>query len=245
VTESISLLKKRIGCRRVGFQGILIILLAVWAIFIQIIMLFQEPEAQTIGVSAFVCGLTTVTVGVGVYLLRRWWSPSQLHGCVAGFLFILIGSLGAVWAETVYWAFEKIFGAQGVAAHPNLIIDLLVTMPWYISMVAVLWLVHRRFRYHWTTVALLGVLYETAGDGIFGHLAGGNAITLEYLFQLLIFFPGIFLFTYAPIVLPSVWVFPMDDAPYTGPRWKPVAGALLPLLPLIPYGLTVIILFAP
>lgn len=242
-TESASAPEKRMGRRRVTWQTTLIGLILAEFCAVAVLMVFQEPEAVTIAVSAFVCGLTTLAIGVGALLARHYWKPLQLHGCLSGPLFVIVGSLGATWVETVYWAFEKVFGAQGVAAHPNLIIDLLVTMPWYISMVAVLWFMQRRFRYHWTTVALLGALYEAAGDGIVGHIVGGNAITLEYLFLLLVFFPGIFMVTYAPMVVVPVWLFPMDDEPYTGPRWQRFLGAFLPLLPLIPYGLIVILLF--
>ena len=71
----------------------------------------------------------------------------------------------ATWAETAFWAAEKATGATGVAASPNLLLDLLVTMPWYVAMVAALWIVQRHFRYPWTTVALLGGLYEVGADG--------------------------------------------------------------------------------
>jgi hypothetical protein len=229
----------------VTWQVILITLILVEFAAVATLMIFQEPETVTIAVSAYVCGLTTLAIGVGVLLARQVWKPLRLPGCLGGLVFIIVGSLGAVYAETVYWGFEKVFGAQGVAADPNLIVDLLVTMPWYFAMVTALWLVQRRFRYHWTTVALLGALYEAAGDGIVGHIVGGNAITLEYLFLLLVFFPGIFMVTYAPMVVVPVWLFPMDDKRYTGPRWLKIVGGFLPLLPLIPYGAIVILLFRP
>jgi hypothetical protein len=111
-------------------------------------------------------------------------------------------------------------------------------------MVTALWLVHRRFRYPWTTVALLGGLYDLFADGILGGILGGGAITPGHLFQLVFLYSGTFLIAYSTMVLPPVWLFPMDDEPYAGPRWLRVVGAFLPLLLLIPYGLVVILLFS-
>jgi hypothetical protein len=53
--------------------------------------------------------------------------------------FILIGSAGAIWVESLFWSVERIFGITGVAATPNLAVDLLATMPWYVLMIALLW----------------------------------------------------------------------------------------------------------
>ncbi|MFL7794357.1 MAG: hypothetical protein AB8I69_19600 [Anaerolineae bacterium] len=241
--EPASVPKKRAGCWRMTWQRALIALLVAEVTIVELVMMFQEPKAQTVAVSAFVCGLTTMTFRLAIHGARRFWKPPQIHGCLSGLLFVSMGSLGAAWVETVFWAFEKVFAVQGIAAHPNLIVDLLATMPWYVAMVTVLWCVHRRYRYHWTTVALLGVLYEMGGDGILGQILQGGPLDPAYIAQLLFICPGIFLLTYSPMVLPPVWLFPMDDEPYTGPHWQRVAGAFLPLLPLIPYGLIVILLF--
>jgi hypothetical protein len=242
-TESASVPEKRAGCRRVTWQGVLIALLVAEVTIVGLVMLFQEPVARAVAVSTFVCGLTTVAFGLAVHGARRFWKPPWLPGCLNGLLFVSVGSLGAAWVETIFWAFEKVFAVQGVAAHPNLIVDLLATMPWYVAMITVLWCVHRRCHYHWTTVALLGVLYETGGDGILGQILKGGPLDPAYMAQLIFICPGIFLLTYSPMVLPPVWLFPMDDEPYTGPRWRRVAGAFLPLLPLIPYALIAILLF--
>lgn len=233
----------RAGCRRVGCAVPIIVVLVLWTLFLHTMGLFEDAEAQAVALSTFVCLLSTTIAGAGIALLRRVWkSPPKLSGCLAGFLFIAVGSLGAAWVETVFWAFEKITGAQGVAADPNLVIDLLFTMPWYVMMITMLWLTHRRFRYPWTTVALLGGLYDLFADGILGGVLGGAMTGPEYLFQIVFLYSGTFLIAYSTIVLPPVWLFPMDDAPYTGPRWKRAGGMLLPLLPLLPYGLAVALL---
>jgi hypothetical protein len=138
--------------------------------------------------------------------------------------------------EIIFWVAEKLTGAVGVAASSNLLVDLLVTIPWYTAMVAVLWFVQRRFRFSWTTVALLGGLYEVGADGIVGHVLGGNMVTLGSLVMLCVWYWG-FVVVYSPIVLPPVWASPLPPLDSPVPRWQRVLGALLPLLPLLPYWL--------
>lgn len=216
-----------------------ILMLALGGLF-QVVALFQEPEARAVALGYFACGATAVIAWLHRRRLRRFGRP-EAPG--AGRRFILLGALGAAWAETLFWAAEKLTGAVGVAASPNLLLDLLVTMPWYVAMVAILWHAHRRFRYHWTTVALLGGIYEVGADGIVGHLLGGNTISLAYLAQLLLYY-WVFVIVYAPIVLPPLWALPLTADPETRPRWWRAFGALSPLLPLIPYWLTARILFS-
>jgi hypothetical protein len=129
-----------------------------------------------------------------------------------------------------------------VAANPNLIIDLLVTMPWYIAMVGVFWLVFRRYQYSWKVVFLLGGLYELGADGIVGQLMGGKAITPQYLF-LLCFYYFTFVVVYSPMLLPAVWAAsPRTPSPPARKMWA-VLAAFAPLLPLIPYYLILRMLF--
>jgi hypothetical protein len=198
----------------------------------QVFALLQEPEAQAVALGYFACGATVLVAWLGRGALR-WFGRPGTRG--AGLRFILLGSLGAAWVEFAFWAVEKLTGAVGVAASPDLLLDLLVTMPWYVAMVTVLWFVYRRFHYHWTTVALLGGLYEIGADGIVGHLLGGNAITVEYLVLMLCLFYGVFVVVYAPIVLVPAWAVPLGDAVAARPRWQRALGALLPLLALLPY----------
>jgi hypothetical protein len=209
----------------------IIIALVLLGLF-QVLALFQEPKAQAVSLGYFACAVAATVAWLARGKLQRWGRPTAPG---AGRRFVLLGSMGAVWAETAFWAAEKLTGAVGVAASPNLILDLLVTMPWYVAMVAVLWAVHRRFRYHWTTVALLGGLYEIGGDGIVGHSLGGSPFTLGYLAILVFLYFWVFVIVYAPIVLPPVWALPLDDQPYSGPRWRKVLGTLVPLVPLVPY----------
>lgn len=140
--------------------------------FIVLVWLAQ-PRAndRTVGVSVIVCGLSTAAM---------WGSRGRLARSVARWgasprtKFVLIGALGAAWVETVFWALEKAFGAEGVAASPNLAVDLLVTMPWYVMMVALLYRVETTHAYSMYEVLLLGGVYELGADGLVGPFVGGR-----------------------------------------------------------------------
>jgi hypothetical protein len=216
-----------------GLKRTLVILLLVAAGLFQLVALFQEPEARAVSLGYFTCAATVLIIWLGRDRLQRF---VRAEASAVGWRFVLLGTLGAAWVETVFWAMEKLTGAVGVAASPNLLLDLLVTMPWYMAMMAALWIVQRRFRYHWTTVALLGGLYELGADGITGHILGGGTISSEYLALLCLYY-WIFIVVYAPIVLPPVWALYREGESAVGPRWQRMLGALLPLLPLVPYGL--------
>ena len=81
---------------------------------------------------------------------------------------ILLRINNAAIIETLFLIVEKAFGATGVAAHPNLLIDLLITMPWYIGMVWIFVKVQEEERFPLAAVLLLGAVYEMGADGIVG-----------------------------------------------------------------------------
>jgi len=223
-----------------GLNIILIVFLLIGAIFQIILLVSGELEGITISLSYFICLITLFLLWKNRHRLEKFGRPNEKG---AGWRFVLLGSLGALWVEFIFWLVETIVGSVGVAAHPNIFIDWLVTMPWYISMVAVLWLIYKRFRYKWTTIALLGGIYEIGGDGIVGHLLQGNAITLEHLFLLFFVYLGVFIVVYGPMVLAPVWAMNLPPLKKKKPI-KSFFAILLPLLPLIPYYLIMIILFS-
>jgi hypothetical protein len=81
-----------------------------------------------------------------------------------------LGIFNAAVIEALFLAVQTALGAEGVAAHPNLFIDWLLTMPWYIGMVWIFVRVQRRERYAAAAVLLLGALYESGADGTVGGL---------------------------------------------------------------------------
>ena len=195
----------------------------------------DSPKDRTVVASLAACGLSTLAFwcarGRLAPLVARW-------GASPGAKFVAIGSLGAAWVETVFWALERAFGASGVAASPNLALDLLATMPWYVPMVALLWVVQRRHRYSLYEVLMLGGVYELGADGIVGPFVGGTLAPASAPLAALLF--PMLVIAYSFMVLPASALLRADldalrgGAAPAGDATRYAYG-LLPLLGLAPY----------
>jgi hypothetical protein len=223
------------GLKTFFFQSRKMNLFFIWVIFI-VFLLFawvigESSNDRTVAVSALVCGGSTFLFWS---YKKRISIKSSLSPRVK---FVLIGGLGAVWAEFVFWFFEKVFGASGVAASPVLALDLLVTMPWYIMMLFLLFKVETKYHYSYTEILLLGGLYELGADGIFGQVLEG--LTLSGLFLVVMVVP-LFVIVYSIMVLPPSYLLRdeinriRETTPQGTHKYR---YALLPLLGLIPYFL--------
>ena len=151
-----------------------------------------------------------------------------------------MGSLGAAWAECVFWFFEKWFGAVGVAASPNLVLDLVITMPWYVIMLFLLYKVETVYHYTFTEILLLGGLYELGADGLFGQVLEG--LTVQNLILTVMVFP-LFVVVYSVIVLPPTYLLRKEiRSTRVNKKGHKYWYGLLPLLGLIPFALYAFIL---
>lgn len=109
---------------RKPFSFIFIILL--WFSFVLLIW-FGQGNVQDI-LTAFcviTCGISTIVFWIFrdkiKNLIKKWnATPKQK--------FLILGSLGAIYVEFVFWIVEKLAGYDGLAAHPNFLINLLITM---------------------------------------------------------------------------------------------------------------------
>ena len=112
-------------------------------------------------------------------------------------LFTIYGSIGAIFLETVVWLAQTVLNIKGAAISPNLWIDLLMTVPFYILLCYFLSGLVMKYNFSWVTIALAGGFYEIVADGIVGNL-----ISLNVLGVLIspILFP-IFIIIYSPIIL--------------------------------------------
>ena len=72
-------------------------------------------------------------------------------------------------------------------------------MPWYITMIALLWKVEKKQKYSYLEILLLGGIYDLFADGFVGQLFAGT-LSLFVILQLFIIFP-IFILTYSFILL--------------------------------------------
>ena len=144
-----------------------------------------------------------------------------------------------MWAESVFWLFEKIFGVVGVAAHPNLLMDLVATMPWYLMMVALMWKMFQRYDYSIKEIFFLGAVYELAADGIFGSMIKGTLDPMNLALIPMLYVP-IFAVVYSIIVIPPSYVLRKEGGKRPlveggGKSARRYFHGLLPLLGLIPY----------
>jgi hypothetical protein len=207
---------------------------AIWVLLWLYNLVQGNAHDKVVGWSMFICigatGLAWTYRDVLAAWARKWNASPRTK-------FIVIGGLGAAFAEYVFWQMEKLYGITGVAANPNLGIDLLVTMPWYIMMVALLWKVQTRYRFGFVELFVLGGVYELGADGLVGSIMEGtfSAITVPALIALIPFFSMV----YAVMVIPcsailkdEIEAIRSSRPPATGNRYL---YAMLPWLGLIPY----------
>jgi len=205
----------------------------IWAAFLLILMPVSDPtpENRTTALSIGLSGLYTLLL----YRTRRRWLP-RLAGRPLRNAMIL-GSVNAAIVETVFLLVEKLMGAKGVAANPNPILDLLVTMPWYIGMVIIFVRMQHRRRFAPSIVLMLGGLYEIGADGLIGGSFSGALFTPAalLLFPLVMFW--LFIPVYSSMVLPPAWLvdtIPSASAPSI-PAWRDAFRPLLWLIPFVVY----------
>ncbi len=212
-----------------------------WGLAFSFLVVFLEPtpENLTLAVSITLSGLYTGLL----YLTRKLWLRRLSKSPVVNA--ILFGSFNAAIIETLFLLVEKVFGASGVAAHPNLLIDLLITMPWYIGMVLIFVKVQNQERFPLGAVLLLGAVYEMGADGIVGGvimpaIMGTPVNHIEFLILAPLTAFWQFIPVYSSMVLPPAWVLETADPVERAgkKRWR---RAFLPLLLLIPFSLYLIL----
>ena len=205
-----------------------------------VIILEPTPENLTLAVSITLSGLFTVFL----FLTRKFWLQRLSRKPVLNA--ILLGSFNAAVIETLFLLIEKVIGASGVAAHPNLLIDLLMTMPWYIGMAWVFVKVQEKERFPLAAVLLLGAVYEMGADGFLGGviipaIMGTPPNLVEFLSLAMLAAFWQFIPVYSSLVLPPALL--LENAlPVPEPGKKRWLRSLLPLLILIPFTIYLILL---
>ncbi len=224
-------------------QNTAIALAILWGFLVLLIGTLTEPtpENWTVLLAALLCGAYTL----GLRATRRYWLPRLSARPLRNAIWL--GGINAALVETFFVLLENVTGAQGVAAHPNLFLDWLITMPWYVLIVRSFVGVQHRRRFSQATVLLLGAVYELGADGILGPfvaLLSGDPQFLTPSYWLLLALGAFWTFitVYSPLVLPPAWVVasaPPPEENLTIPAWR---EALKPLLWLIPFGAYVLII---
>ncbi len=175
----------------------ILIFFMVWLIFILNLWLFQSGYQEFLtAIAVIISGCSTLIFWFFRNKLKKLMNKLDISPKAK---FILIGSLCAIYIETVFWIVERIGGYEGLAAHPNLLIDLLITMPWYVAMITLLWKVETKRKYSYLEILILGGIYDFFADGIVGSIFSGSFSPL-ILILLIILYP-IFFVTYSLIIL--------------------------------------------
>jgi hypothetical protein len=215
------------------------ILFSIWVLVIIFICLMwaigENVNDRTVSISTLFSGLSTFVFWCYrkkiAPIIKRWSATPRTK-------FILIGSFGAVWVEFIFWLLEKIFGAVGVAASPNFILDLIATMPWYILMIVLLWRIETTYRYTFTELLLLGGVYELGADGFIGSFLEGT-LSLSTIPPILFLIP-LFVVVYSFMILPCSSLLKEEidrirEEKVIKRRINKYIYGILPLIGLIPY----------
>jgi hypothetical protein len=177
-------------------------------------------------------------------LTRRWWLPRLSRRPVLSA--VALGVLNAAVIEAEFWAFERVFGASGVAASPDLVVDWIITMPWYAGMVFLFVRGQNRSRFGAVTILFLGGLYETAADGVVGGqvvpalLGEPVAFGEAWAFLALVAFWQ-FILVYSSMLLPPAWVLGRGQASPAAAAGRRAWDALAPLLWAVPYTVYLVV----
>ena len=206
-----------------------------WGQFILAVGTFKNPTPNNLTTFCAIetAGLYTLLL----FLTRRWWLPILAKH--PAFRAIVFGIFNAALIEAEFWAFERLFGGSGIAASSNLLLDWLLTMPWYIGMVILFVRGQTRSRFSPLLLLLLCGLYEAGSDGVVGGQVlpwiSGHPVPLLHAWAFLLFIAfWEFIPVYSSMILPAAWVIAMTPMPDPPPqrRWR---DALLPLAWLLPY----------
>jgi hypothetical protein len=213
----------------------------VWGHLVLLFGYVSDPtlENLTYLLSIPLSGLYTLLL----YWTRGWWLPRLQGHPLRNAMWL--GIVNAAVAEALFLAIQNAVGAHGVAAHPNLWWDWILTMPWYIGMVILFVRVQNRRRFIASVVLLLGALYETGADGTVGGVVipiimGSPVNPVEHYFFIFLLAFWQFIPVYSSMVLPPAWV--VDFAPRpakpASPAWR---DAIKPLFWLIPYTIYLLV----
>jgi hypothetical protein len=159
-----------------------------------------------------------------------------------GLRFVIIGGLGAVWAEFLFWGYQTAFHITGVAANANFGLDLAVTMPWYLLMLALVWRVVTRQAYTVRELAFLGGVYDLCADGLLRQTIGGVVSAKAAVLDVVLL--PMFIVAYSIMVLPPCVLLADEIGRIRGERPARRGRLLYGLLPaagLVPYT---VVLFA-
>ena len=210
---------------------VLVVAAAAWGCGWLLLLTLQTPTAD--GFARIVAVAATGLWTIAVYALRRGWWPLARRWPVA--VATATGVAGGALVETLFWAVQRAYRVEGLATHPDLLVGLAITMPWYVLLVRSFVLAQRRRRFPLAQVLLLGALYRLGADAVVdGLLLNGVLLRPEVWTALGVAWFWQFIVVYSPVVaLPAV-ALAAEPAPVPA-RGRAWLDALRPLAWLLVY----------
>lgn len=236
---------------REGLDGLSKFLFGSWKRVLFSVWLLISLSMHTLDKSLMIAALGYLIAGFSAVVFWNFREPIRRMVLNLrfdhGMKFVLVGSLGAVWVESIFWALGTIFGFQ-FAVHPNLLLNLLATMPWYVIMVFMLWKVEKKYSYSLYTILIFGGIYDFFADGISGLILGAGGVPplaalIGGLLLLIVTFP-VYVLAYSFMVLPPSYLLREEiDKLRAEPDRGTLTKYLYGLLPLAVFFIYFIIMF--
>ncbi|TXT61871.1 MAG: conserved membrane protein of unknown function [Promethearchaeota archaeon] len=205
-----------------------------WTIITFLLILSGDAQSFFAGIGVLISALSTL-----IFWIFRTKLPfkGKEEKSTIRWKYIFLGSMGAFWVELEFWILEKLTGVR-LAADSNLIINMVVMMPWYVAMIATLWYVSNKYEYSYFEILLLGGIYDFCADGIIGSLFSGQ-FSLGTLLLLIIIFPQ-FVLCYSFMVIPATYYLKIQEFEiHTKKNFNKYIWALLPLIVLFIWTLSI------
>ncbi len=219
---------------RLKWLGRLLVVGILWSLFLLASTISQKDNPRDMAIFATVVGSGLYTLVL--YLTRRAWLPRLAVRPVRNA--ILLGIFNAAVVEALSVAMQNVFRAPGFAAGSTLLLDWLVTMPWYSGMVVIFVRVQNRRRFPLVAVLALGGLYEIGADGILGQITGGTNQLLNPSYWVLLGLVAYwqFILAYSSMLLPPACLLAQTPRPTPQSDQRRAAlDVVRPLFWLAPY----------
>ena len=209
----------------------------VWGFIALIVGFIQAPYSSNMAVvEAY---LASAFFTLLLYLTRRWWLDVLAgKGILAA---ILAGIFCALVVETVSWGTQMMAGASANVTSTNYLLNLLISMPWYIGLVIIYVRVQERRRFSVPLLLLLGGFYKSLLIGIINastaSILMGDQVSLvnSWWWMIRIGFWQ-YIPIYSSIMLIPAWILETHPAEPSPKNFKPAwLDAIRPAFWLFPY----------
>lgn len=218
---------------------LLVIAGTIWGLIALVAGFLQAPYPSNLAVVESY--LASAFFTLLLFLTRRWWLDVLAgKGILAA---SLAGIFCALVVETVSWGTQMMAGATANVTSTNYLLNLLITMPWYIGLVVIYARVQERRRFPVPLLLVLGGLYKSLLIGILNAttasilMSDQVSLVNSWWWMIRIGFWQ-YIPIYSSIMLVPVWILETRPAVPSPKNFKPAwLDAIRPAFWLFPYAL--------